>query len=134
MDNQGNEKSRSLSEGAAATAARLKKQVSDAAEDARNKAGDMAQTAADKIDEQRDRAAIAFDRTAASLHQRKQAFSDAAQATSDKLQATADYLHEHDARAIVEDLKELVRRHPGPAIATATIFGFAFASLFRRKR
>jgi ElaB/YqjD/DUF883 family membrane-anchored ribosome-binding protein len=133
MDNESSERSnRSHLQTAAATAARMKRQVSDAAEEARHRAGDMAEAAANEIEEQREHAAVAFDKTAAALRQRGERLSDAAQAASERLHSTADYLHAHDANEMVEDLKELVRRHPGPAVAAAMIFGFVSAVFFKR--
>lgn len=125
---------KSTLQGAAAAAARMKEHAASATEEAKRKASETAQTAVNKADQQRERVAVAFDRTADALHQHRDKLPDAAQTAADKLQWTADYLHEHDAVGIAEDIKILVRRHPGVSIATAAFFGFVLAGLLRRRR
>ncbi|MGH9733394.1 MAG: hypothetical protein ACRD8A_02230 [Candidatus Acidiferrales bacterium] len=127
------EKGRSTGQGGAA-AARMKEQGANVAEETKRRATEAAQTAANKVDQQRERVAIAFDKTAAALQQHRDKLPDAAQTAADKIQSTADYLHEHDAAAMGEDLKELVRRHPGPMLGAAAFGGFMLAVMFRRRR
>jgi ElaB/YqjD/DUF883 family membrane-anchored ribosome-binding protein len=137
MDGE-SEKNRSTVQGAAAAAARMKEQAATATEEAKRRASEAADAAANKADQQRERVAIAFDKTAAALHQHRDKLPDAAQSAAltaaDKLQTTADYLHEHDAAAMAEDVKEFVRRHPGPMLGAAAFAGFMFAVMLRRRR
>lgn len=134
MANGSNEKTtQSAAQGAANAATRMKEQVSSATEEAKRRVSDAAQAAVNKADQQRERVAIAFDKTAATLQQHRDKLPDAAQ-TAAELQFTADYLHEHDVNAMAEDVKILIRRHPGTAVGAAALFGFVLAFSLRRKR
>lgn len=138
MDGE-SEKNRSTVQGAAGTAAvRAKEQVAAATEEAKRRASEAVESATSKVDQQRERVAIAFDKSAAAVQQHRDKLPDAAQnaaqAAANKLQATADYLHEHDTAAMAEDVKELIRRHPGPMIGAAAFAGFMFAVMLRRRR
>lgn len=138
MDGE-SEKSRSTVQGAAGTAAvRAKEQAAIATEEAKRRASEAAETAVNKVDQQRERVAIAFDKGAATLQQQHDKLPDAAQnaarTAANKLQATADYLHEHDTAAMAEDVKELIRRHPGPMLGAAAFAGFMLAMMLRRRR
>lgn len=116
----------------------MKEQAASATEEAKRQARDVAGTANNKADQQRDRVATAFDKPAAALQQHGDKLPDAtqnaAQTAADKLQATADYLHENYTAAMAEDVKEFIRRHPGPMIAAAAFAGFMFAVMLRRGR
>lgn len=138
MDGE-SEKNRSTVQGAAGTAAvRVKEQAAIATEEAKRRASEAAETVANKADQQRERVAIAFDKGAATLQQHRDKLPDAAQnaaqTAADKLQATADYLHEHNAAAMAEDVKELIRRHPGAMLGAAAFGGFLLAVMLRRRR
>jgi hypothetical protein len=52
--------------------------------------------------------------------------------TADKLRTAADYIRETDLKAMGEDLKDIVKRYPGPALAAAALLGFIVARGFRR--
>jgi len=58
--------------------------------------------------------------------------SEVAQTASDKIKAAADYLRETELTAMAEDVKEIVKRYPGWAIAAAAVFGFLLAHLRSR--
>lgn len=137
MDGE-SEKSRSTVQGAAAAAVRAKEQAAIATEETKRRASEAAETAVNKADQQRERVAIAFYKGAATLQQHRDKLPDAAQnaaqTAADKLQATADYLHEHDTAAMAEDVKELIRRHPGPMLGAAAFTGFMLAMMLRRRR
>jgi hypothetical protein len=117
----------------AATAARMK--LSE-------KAAEVKETA-DNIDESRKSTAGALDQTAAKLHSSgdrlsgaahtaADQISGAAHGTADKLRAAADYIRETDLKGMGEDLKDIVKRYPGPALAAAAVLGFIVARGFRR--
>jgi hypothetical protein len=55
-----------------------------------------------------------------------------AHGTADKLQTAADYIRETDLKAMREDVKDVVKRYPGPALAAAAVLGFIVARGFRR--
>jgi hypothetical protein len=40
-------------------------------------------------------------------------------------------MQNHDLRAVMTDVENVVRRHPGQSLAAAVIVGFLFGRLFR---
>jgi hypothetical protein len=128
-------------EGGAATAARMK--LSEKAAEAKEKFADLGRKTVDNIDESRKSTASALEQTAAKLHSGAGQLSGAtrtaadqlsgvAHGTADKLQAAADYIRATDLRAMGEDVKDLVKRYPGPALAAAAVLGFVVARSLRR--
>ena len=115
----------------------VKEQASRTATDVKEKVADLGRKATDKIDEQRVRAASTFDETASALHERGDRLVsttfNAVHGTADKIQAVADYLRDHDARAVLEDIGGLIRRHPGEALAAAAVAGFFAGRALRNK-
>ena len=128
-------------EGAAGTAARRK--LSDTAAEVKEKVADFGRKAVDNLDESRKSTAGALHQAAAKLHSGGEQLSGAARAAAheisgvahdaaDKLHAAADYIHETDLKRIGEDLKDIVKRYPGPALAVAAVLGFLVARGLRR--
>jgi hypothetical protein len=128
-------------EGGAAAGTRMK--LSEKAAEAKEKVADFGRKAVNNIDESRKSTAGALDQTAAKLHSGGDQLSDAAHtaadqisgvahATAGKLQAAADYIRETDLKGMGEDLKDIVKRYPGPALAAAAVLGFIVARSFRR--
>jgi ElaB/YqjD/DUF883 family membrane-anchored ribosome-binding protein len=106
----------------------IKEQVGQKAAQIKDSVADLGRKAGDKIDEGRVRAAGKLESTASSLHtggdRIASTTSKAMHTTADKIQVAAEYLREHDTRAMVEDLEQVVRRHPGAALAAAAVVGF----------
>ena len=128
-------------EGSAATAARRK--LSETAAEVKEKVADFGRKTLDNIDDSRKSTAGALDQTAARLHSGGEQLSGAAHTaaeqisgvahgTADKLQSAADYIRKTDLKGMEEDLKEIVKRYPGPALAAAAALGFLVARGFRR--
>jgi hypothetical protein len=128
-------------EGGAGTAARRK--LSEKAAEVKDRVADFGRKAVDNIDESRRSTAGALDQTAAKLHSGGDQLSSAAHTaadqisgvaheTADKLRAAADYIHETDLKAMGEDLKDIVKRYPGPVLAVAAALGFLVARGLRR--
>lgn len=128
-------------EGGAGTAARMK--LSEKAAEVKEKVADFGRRTADNIDESRKSTAGTLDQTAAKLHSRVDQLSGAAHTaadqisgvahnTADKLQAAADYIRETDLKAMRNDLKDVVKRYPGPSLAAAAVLGFLVARSLRR--
>jgi hypothetical protein len=128
-------------EGGTATAARMK--LSEKAAEVKEKAADFGRKTVDNLDESRKSTAVALDQAAAKLHSGGEQLigaahtaadqaSGVAHAAADKLQAAADYIRETDLKGMGEDLKDIVKRHPGPALAAAAVLGFIVARGFRR--
>jgi hypothetical protein len=144
MDDQSNPKNDTTygqPEGGSATAARMK--LSEKAAEVKEKVADFGRTTASNIDESRKNAAGALHQAAAKLHSGGEQlsgvartaadqFSGAAHVAADKLHAAADYVHETDLKAMGEDLKDVVKRYPGPALAVAAVLGFLVARSLRR--
>lgn len=117
------------------TASRVKQQISGTVEDAKEKAADLSRKAVNRVDAQREPAAGALDRTADTLHEQTDRWANtaagAAHATADKIQNVADYVRSHDARAMVDDAGELVRRYPAQTLVAAATVGFLVGRAFR---
>jgi hypothetical protein len=125
----------------AGTAARLK--LSEKAAEVKEKVADFGRKTVDNLDESRKGTADALHQAAAKLHSGGEQLSGAAHAAAhqisgvahdaaEKLHAAADYIHETDLKSIGEDLKQIVKRYPGPAVAAAAVLGFLVARGFRR--
>jgi ElaB/YqjD/DUF883 family membrane-anchored ribosome-binding protein len=128
-------------EGSAAAAVRMK--LSEKAADVKEKVADLGRTTVGNIDESRKSTAGALDDAAARLHSGADQFPGIAQSaadqisgvahkTADKLEAAADYIRGTDLKAMGEDLKHVVKRHPGPSLAVAAVLGFLVARSLRR--
>jgi len=128
-------------EGGTGTAARMK--LSEKAAEVKEKVADFGRKTVDNIDESRKSVAGALEQTAAKLHSGGQQLSgaahtaadrisDVAHGTADKLKSAADYIRETDLKGIGEDVKDIVKRYPGPALAAAAVLGFIVARSFRR--
>ena len=140
-DNPTSETPYGQAEGGAATAARMK--LSEKAAEVKEKVADFGRKTVDNLDESRKSTAGALDQTAAKLHSGGEQLSGAAHAAAhqisgvahdaaDKLQAAADYIRDTDVKRMGEDLKDIVKRYPGPALAVAAVLGFIVARGFRR--
>jgi hypothetical protein len=125
----------------AATAARLK--LSEKAAEVKEKVADFGRKTVDNLDESRKSTAGALNQTAAKLHSGGEQLAGAAHAAAhqisdvahdaaDKVQAAADYIRDTDVKRMGEDLKDIVKRYPGPALAVAAVLGFLVARSFRR--
>jgi ElaB/YqjD/DUF883 family membrane-anchored ribosome-binding protein len=112
----------------ATDAGTIKDQASQAAAQVKDKVSDLGRKAGDKIDQGRMRAADTVDNTAATLRDRGDQFasttSNAVHNVTDKLQSAADYLRDNDARAMMEDVADFMRRYPAQSLAAAAVVGF----------
>lgn len=122
---------------AGATASRLKQQATQKAVQVKEKVAEAGRRASEKIDEQRFRAAETMEDTASALHERTDRYaqqaSSAVHRTADKIQSAADYLRENDARAMLDDAAEWVRRYPGQTLAAAAVLGFLAGRAMRSR-
>jgi vacuolar-type H+-ATPase subunit E/Vma4 len=119
---------------AAGTAARMKRDISDKAEDAKQSIRELGRNAAEKLDKSRSSAADALEWTASSLHTRADQVSDFTHSAADRLQNTADYVRETDFQLFKEDVQELVKRYPGRSLIVAAVLGFVVARGLRNIR
>jgi len=94
----------------------------------KDKVADLGRKAGEKLEQGRVRAADTVDSTAATLRDRADQFasttSNAVHNITDKLQSAADYLRDNDARAMMEDVADFMRRYPAQSLAAAAVVGF----------
>src|SRR5215470_11959850 len=102
-------------------AARMKRNLKDKTQDAKESLNDLGRKTADRIDGSRESTANALAWTATSLHSR-----------TDKIQVGANYLRERDVERIVEDVRGVVKKYPGRSLAVAAILGFLIARGLKR--
>jgi ElaB/YqjD/DUF883 family membrane-anchored ribosome-binding protein len=126
------------------TVTNLKEQAAETIDDLKQKAQVVKEKAADvgrrtgeKIDAQRELAARALENSAETLKGRADAgarwTTKTAHSTAGKLRATARYLRKNDLRAMLDDVEDVVRQHPGTAIAAAAVAGFLVGKAFKRR-
>jgi ElaB/YqjD/DUF883 family membrane-anchored ribosome-binding protein len=113
----------------------------DAVEQTKRKLSEFGAAAADKVDQNRGTAAAGLAGAAESLHQKADQLhmggdkvTDLAHTAADRLSATADYVRTNDLSAMMEDVHEIVKRNPGPALAVAAGLGFLVARAFSGDR
>jgi DNA-binding ferritin-like protein len=88
-------------------AAGVKKQVSEAATDAKEKLTALGGDAVGQL-------------------------SDLAQTATEKAKAAADYLRKTELKAMAEDVKDIVKRYPGWTLTAAAVIGFLLAHVGSR--
>jgi ElaB/YqjD/DUF883 family membrane-anchored ribosome-binding protein len=102
--------------------------ATDAGTEVKDKVADLGRKAGEKLDQGRVRAADTVDRTAATLRDRADQLasttSNAVHNVTDKLQSAADYIRDNDARAMMEDVADFMRRYPVQSLAAAAVVGF----------
>ena len=113
------------------TAARMKKNVSDKAADAKEALNDLGRKAADKLEDSRQSTASALERGASSLHSTSDQLSEFGHTAADRIQSTADYVRQTDLRGMAEDIQDVVKRYPGASLAVAAVLGFIIARSLR---
>jgi len=119
------------------TAQNVTNKVADAAAAAKQKVSSAGGQATDKIDEKRGAAADALEGAASNIHEKAEdlpggeAVRNVAHSTAEKLEATAGYIREHDVRAMMSDVEQMVKRNPGPSLLIAVALGFLIGRAFR---
>ena len=119
------------------TAESVKEKVTDAAADARQRVSEAGRQATEKIDEKRAPAADALESAASTIHEKAEdlpggeTVRSVAHSAAEKLESTAGYIREHDVRAMVSDVEDIVKRNPGPSLLIAAAIGFLIGRAFR---
>lgn len=119
------------------TAQSVKERVTDAASTAKQKVTDAGRETADRIDEKRAPAADALQSAASTLHEKAEdlpggeTVKGVAHSAAEKLESTAGYIREHDVRAMLSDVEDIVKRNPGPSLLIAVAVGFLIGRAFR---
>ena len=108
----------------------------DPIEQTKSKLTEFGSAAVEKIDQNRGAAAAGLEGAAETLHQRAdqlpggEKVSSLAHSAADKLNATADYVRTNDLSGMMDDVEQLVKKNPGPALAIAAGLGFLVARAF----
>ena len=113
----------------------------DAVEQTKRKLTEFGTAAADTVEQNRGTAAAGLEGAAETLHQKAdqlnrggEKVADLAHTAADKLNATADYVRTNDLSDMLEDVQQIVKRNPGPALAVAAGLGFLVARAFSGNR
>ena len=106
--------------------------------DPTGKSSSAAGSTADKSAQVRAGAAAGMDRAAGALNEGAEGLpggrrvAAAAHTAADALESGADYLREHDLSDMMEDIMDVVKRNPGPALLGAAALGFLVGRAFTR--
>lgn len=120
------------SESTSAKASRMRRNLADKADDAKQSLNELKRKAADRFDSSRQSTGGALEWTATSLHSRADQISGFTHSAADRIQDAADYVRETDIERIVDDVRNAVRRHPGRSLAIAAVAGFLISRGLRR--
>lgn len=94
---------------------------------------------ADAVEGSRDVIARRIHSAASTLHSRanwlprRYKVARAAHATANAMDSAADYLRDQDVRAMMSNVRQVARRHPGATLLTAAAVGFLIARSLRRR-
>ncbi len=119
------------------TAEGVKDRVSDAASAAKQRISEAGKQATDKIDEKRGPAADALEGAASTIHEKAESLPGGetvrgvAHSAADTLESTAGYIRQHDVKAMLSDMEDIVKRNPGPSLLIAATIGFLIGRAFR---
>ncbi len=102
---------------------KIRDQLSEVADQVDGKFNRVRQATADKL---RD--------AAKTVRQGGDAVAGAADSTAEKLASSAAYLKAHDARRMVGDLIQVVKKYPGRSVLIASVLGFFVARAMRSRR
>ena len=94
----------------------------------RSKAQDVGARAAQRADQTRVGAAAGLESVASTLHDKGERVASAADAVS----YGAEYLRENDVQTMLNDLMQVIRRNPGPALIGAAALGFLLGRTLSR--
>jgi ElaB/YqjD/DUF883 family membrane-anchored ribosome-binding protein len=111
---------------------RLKETVVGTIDEVKERVANVTRAADDKLDARREPAARTLQKTAERLEETANRVTSVVSGAARKLNATADYIREHDVREMRDDVQNLVRRHPVPALAAAAVVGYLVGRAFRR--
>lgn len=79
----------------------------------------------------KDSAASALDGAARKIHQGADSISHIAHETGNRIDASARYMREHDTTEMLDDMRDMVRAHPGKTLLAAVAVGLLVGRAFR---
>ena len=88
------------------------------------KAQDVGAKAAQRADQARVSAAAGLDTVASNLHDSGDRVASAAHNAADAVTHGAEYLRGNDVQTMTDNLVDVIRRNPGPALLGAATLGF----------
>jgi ElaB/YqjD/DUF883 family membrane-anchored ribosome-binding protein len=94
------------------------------ASETRSAAAELGRKASRKADRVRATAADSLDTAASAVHTGGERVASAAHSAAGALTSGAQYVREHDARDMIDDVMQLVKNNPGPALLGAAALGF----------
>ncbi len=116
-------------------AGKAQAKAGEATEKAQEKAGQVGEQVHSKTDKGIDTAASGLEQAAGMLRQqgegREGTVGTAATKTADTLETASTYLHEKDTDQLVTDLEALVRRKPVESVLVAAGIGFVLSKIVR---
>ncbi len=98
----------------------------------KSKVQEVGARAAQRADQARVGAAAGLDNVASTLHQKGERVASAAHSAADAMTSGAEYLRDNDVRTMMNDLVEVIRRNPGPALIGAAALGFILGRALSR--
>jgi len=113
----------------------LKDSVSNVTENVKGKVSELGQRLNDTIEEQREATASNLRTAATTLYTEAErlpgdTMKSLAQGAAEKIDQTSTYIRQHNARAVLEDVTQVVRRYPGRTIVVSLAVGFLLGHLF----
>jgi len=102
----------------------LRAAATAAASEAKAAASTLGYKATRRAEQLRTSTAERLDTAASAVHAGGERVASAAHRAGDALASGADYVRENEVTDMMDDLVELVRSHPGPALLCAAALGF----------
>jgi ElaB/YqjD/DUF883 family membrane-anchored ribosome-binding protein len=96
------------------------------------KVQDAGAKAAHRADQARVGAAAGLETVASTLHEKGDRVATAAHSTADAVASSAEYLRDNDLQTMMSDLREVIRRNPGPTLLGAAAVGFLLGRALSR--
>ncbi len=110
----------------------------DGVSQATSRVADISHKAAAAIDDKRDAVARGIDSAASTLREKAgdlpggEKVARAAYTAADAMETAAGYVRDQDLKAILSDLRQTVKQHPGATLLAAAAVGFLIARSFSR--
>jgi ElaB/YqjD/DUF883 family membrane-anchored ribosome-binding protein len=110
----------------------------DGASQATSRAAEIGQRAAAAIDDRRETLARGIDSAAASLHAKADSLpggekvAGAAHTAAAAMENAAGYVRDQDLQAMLSDVQQVVKKHPGAILLIATAVGFLLGRAISR--
>lgn len=98
----------------------------------KDKAQDVGAKAAQRADQVRVSAAAGLDAVASNLQDSGDRVASAAHNAADAATHGAEYLRGNDVQSMMDDLVDVIRRNPGPALLGAATLGFLLGRVLSR--